>query len=191
MSSLLQNKQCNVSRQQTWQTCSKSKIEREEASRHFIRRYPYPHQVIQKKKKKTLNRNGMSLLTFPCNINYDEHVRNFLDVMRLHVENNNLCLGQFSKSLIDMAYLWYTTRPIKPWYFHVDDKFILLNFYDEKQEQLCRFAVVPSNLLLYLQIYYSTSIASAVQTYIVMSNMRNVSQQRFAQTICMLSTVLT
>jgi hypothetical protein len=117
----------------------------------------------------------MSLLTFPFNTNYDEHVRNFLDVMRLHAENDNLCLGEFSKSLTDMAYLWYTTRPIKPWYFHVDDKFILLNLYDEKQEQWCRFAVVPSNLLLYVQICYSTFIASAVQTYIVMSNMRNVS----------------
>ena len=30
----------------------KIKIEREEESRHFIRRSPYPHKVIQKKKKK-------------------------------------------------------------------------------------------------------------------------------------------
>ena len=110
-----------------------------------------------KKKKKTLNRNGMSLLTFPCNINYDEHVRNFLDVMRLHAENDNLCLGEFSKSLTDMAYLWYTTRPIKPWYFHVDDNFILIFMWMTSLFFLISTMKNKNNsvdLLLYLQIYY-------------------------------------
>ena len=81
--------------------------EREEESRHFIRRPLYPHQVIQKKKK-NLTRKGMPLLTFPFNTKYDKHVRNFLDVKRLHAENDNLCLGEFSKSLTNMAYPWYT-----------------------------------------------------------------------------------
>ena len=86
------------------------------------------------------------------------------------------------ESSLNLSLIWHThgtlflpPRPIKPWYFHVDDKFILLNLYDAKQEQWCRSTIVPSNLLLYIQIYYSTSTASAVQPYIVMSNMRNVS----------------
>ena len=41
-------------------------------------------------------------------------------------------------------------KPTKPWYFHMDDKFILLNLYDAKQKQWCRSAVVPSNQLLYV-----------------------------------------
>jgi hypothetical protein len=61
-----------------------------------------------KKKKKNLTQKGMPLLTFPFNTKYDEHVRKFLDVMRLHAENDNICLGEFSKSFTDMAYPWYT-----------------------------------------------------------------------------------
>ena len=57
--------------------------------------------------KKNLTRKGMPLLTFPFNTNYNDHVRNFLDVMRLHAENDNLCLREFFKSLTDMAHPWY------------------------------------------------------------------------------------
>ena len=61
-----------------------------------------------KKKKKNLTRKGMSFLTFPFNTNYDEYVRNFLDVMRRHAKNDNLCLKEFSKSFTDIVHPWYT-----------------------------------------------------------------------------------
>ena len=57
----------------------------------------------------------------------------------------------------------YLERPIELWYFHVEEKFTFLSLYNAEQEQWCRSTTVHSNLLLlYIQICYSTSIASAV-----------------------------
>ena len=77
--------------------------------------------------------------------NATEHDSKFLDAMGPHVGNGNLCLREFSKSLIDRAYTWYTTlKPdfVRTWddmvevfctkYFHVEDKITLLTLHNTK-----------------------------------------------------------
>ncbi|GKU89659.1 hypothetical protein SLEP1_g3772 [Rubroshorea leprosula] len=44
-----------------------------------------------------------------------EHVSKFLDAMGVHANNRDLCLREFSKSLSDRAYTWYTTLPLGFW----------------------------------------------------------------------------
>ena len=63
-----------------------------------------------------------------------------------HAGNRNLCLREFSKSLTDSAYTWYTTlKPdsVRTWddmvevfctkYFHVEDKIALFTLHNTKQ----------------------------------------------------------
>ncbi|CAL2265591.1 unnamed protein product [Prunus armeniaca] len=38
-----------------------------------------------------------------------EHVNRFIDALGPHASDHNLCLREFSKSLTDRAYTWYTT----------------------------------------------------------------------------------
>jgi hypothetical protein len=79
--------------------------------RHFARRPPYPAEL--------LNQPYPDKYEVPTFIQYDgrkgnttEHDSKFLDAMGPHADNENLCLIEFSKSLIDRAYTWYTT--LKP-----------------------------------------------------------------------------
>jgi hypothetical protein len=78
--------------------------------------------------------------------NTTEHVSKFLDAMVPHAGNGNLCLREFSKSLTDRAYTWYTTLKsdsVRTWddmvevfctkYFHVEDKITLLTLHNTKQ----------------------------------------------------------
>ena len=47
-----------------------------------------------------------------------EHVSRFIQTMSLYARDKELCLREFIKSLVDRAYMWYTTlRPgsIKTW----------------------------------------------------------------------------
>uniref|UniRef100_A0A2N9G4S2 Integrase catalytic domain-containing protein n=1 Tax=Fagus sylvatica TaxID=28930 RepID=A0A2N9G4S2_FAGSY len=61
--------------------------------------------------------------------------------------NGDLCLREFSKSLVDRAYTWYTVLPagsIRTWedmvesfcskYFHVEEKITLVNLHSTKQQ---------------------------------------------------------
>jgi hypothetical protein len=77
-------------------------------TRHFARRPPYPVGL--------LNQPYPDKYEVPTFTQYDrrkgnatEHVSKFLDAMGPHAGNGNLCLREFSKSLIDRAYTWYTT----------------------------------------------------------------------------------
>uniref|UniRef100_A0A2N9IPM6 Integrase catalytic domain-containing protein n=1 Tax=Fagus sylvatica TaxID=28930 RepID=A0A2N9IPM6_FAGSY len=72
---------------------------------------------------------------------------NFLDSMGPFAANGDLCLREFSKSLVDRAYTWYTVLPagsIRTWedmvesfcskYFHVEEKITLVNLHSTKQQ---------------------------------------------------------
>ena len=79
--------------------------------RHFSRRPPYPAEL--------LNQPDPDKYEVPTFIQYDgrkgnttKHDSRFLDAMGPYADNENHCLIEFSKSLIDRAYTWYTT--LKP-----------------------------------------------------------------------------
>uniref|UniRef100_A0A2N9FKB3 RNA-directed DNA polymerase n=1 Tax=Fagus sylvatica TaxID=28930 RepID=A0A2N9FKB3_FAGSY len=76
-----------------------------------------------------------------------EHISKFLDSMGPFAANGDLCLREFSKSLVDRAYTWYTVLPagsIRTWedmvesfcskYFHVEEKITLVNLHSTKQQ---------------------------------------------------------
>jgi hypothetical protein len=114
-------------------------------TRRFARRQPYPAGL--------LNQPYPDKYEVPTFTQYDgrkgnatEHVNKFLDAMGPHAGNGNLCLREFSKSLTDRAYTWYTTlKPdsVRTWddmvevfctkCFHVEDKITLLTLHNTKQ----------------------------------------------------------
>ena len=74
------------------------------------------------------------------------HVSKFIDTLDLHVADEDLCLREFSKSLCDHAYTWYTslkTRSIPTWddmvdvfctkYFHGEETVTLVTLQEIKQ----------------------------------------------------------
>uniref|UniRef100_A0A2N9H521 Uncharacterized protein n=1 Tax=Fagus sylvatica TaxID=28930 RepID=A0A2N9H521_FAGSY len=76
-----------------------------------------------------------------------EHISKFLDSMGPLAAYGDLCLREFSKSLVDRAYTWYTVLPtgsIRTWedmvesfcskYFHVEEKITLVNLHSTKQQ---------------------------------------------------------
>ena len=72
-------------------------------TRHFVRRTPYPLELLNKPYLKNYE--------IPTFSQFDkrkgsavEHVCKFLDTMGPYVGDNNLCLREFSKSLTDRAY---------------------------------------------------------------------------------------
>uniref|UniRef100_A0A2N9GEB1 Integrase catalytic domain-containing protein n=1 Tax=Fagus sylvatica TaxID=28930 RepID=A0A2N9GEB1_FAGSY len=83
------------------------------------------------------------------------HISKFIDSMGAYVGNGDLCLREFSKSLDDRAYTWYTTLPpgsVKVWedmvvlfcgkYFQAEEKITLVNLHTTKQaggEDLLRY----------------------------------------------------
>uniref|UniRef100_A0A2N9H763 Integrase catalytic domain-containing protein n=1 Tax=Fagus sylvatica TaxID=28930 RepID=A0A2N9H763_FAGSY len=114
-------------------------------TRRFARRPSYPAGL--------LNQPYPDKYEVPTFTQYDgrkgnatEYVSKFLDAMGPHAGNGNLCLREFSKSLTDRAYTWYTTlKPdfVRTWddmvevfctkYFHVEDKITLLTLHNTKQ----------------------------------------------------------
>ena len=83
------------------------------------------------------------------------HISQFIDSMGAYAGNGDLCLREFSKSLDDKAYTWYTTLPpesVKVWedmvelfcgkYFQTKEKITLVNLHTTKQasgEDLLRY----------------------------------------------------
>ena len=76
-----------------------------------------------------------------------EHVNKFLDSMGPFAGNGDLCLREFSKSLTDCAYTWYSTLQlgsIATWddmvesfcwkYFHGEEKVTILTLHNTKQK---------------------------------------------------------
>ena len=132
-------------------------LERERLSqpkepRHFVRRPPYPAELLSKPYLEKYETPTFSL--YDGRILYDgrkgnaiEHVNKFLDSMGPFVGNGNLCLREFSKSLTNHAYTWYSTlqpSSIATWddmvesfclkYFHGEEKVTILTHHNTKQK---------------------------------------------------------
>jgi hypothetical protein len=76
--------------------------------RHFIKRPPYPTELLKQPYPEKYivptfshfdGRKGSTLV----------HISKFIDSMGAYAGNDDLCLCEFSKSLDDRAYIWYTT----------------------------------------------------------------------------------
>ncbi|GLT96642.1 hypothetical protein SLE2022_142500 [Rubroshorea leprosula] len=122
-----------------------------ERSRHgatpfqFVRDPPYPKEILSKPYPKKYESP-----TFP---KYDgrkgsavEHVNKFLDAMGAYAGDRDLCMHEFSKSLFDRAYTWYTTllpSSIRSWdemleqfcqkYFQSKERIIVLDLHNTRQ----------------------------------------------------------
>ena len=132
-------------------------LERERLSqpkepRHFVRRPPYPAELLSKPYLEKYETPTFSL--YDGRTLYDgrkgnaiKHVNKFLDSMGPFVGNGNLCLREFSKSLTDHAYTWYSTlqpSSIATWddmvesfclkYFHGEEKVTILTYHNTKQK---------------------------------------------------------
>ena len=62
---------------------------------------PYPEKYIVPTFSRFDGRKGIALV----------HISKFIDSMGAYAGNGDLCLREFSKSLNDRAYTWYTTLP--------------------------------------------------------------------------------
>ena len=76
-----------------------------------------------------------------------EHVNKFMDSMGPFIGDRKFCLREFSKSLIDRAYTWYSTlqpNSIPTWedmvesfctkYFHGEEKVTIITLHNSKQK---------------------------------------------------------
>uniref|UniRef100_A0A2N9EW19 Integrase catalytic domain-containing protein n=1 Tax=Fagus sylvatica TaxID=28930 RepID=A0A2N9EW19_FAGSY len=106
---------------------------------------PYPEKYVAPTFSRFDGRKGSALV----------HISKFLDSMGAYAGNGDLCFREFSKSLDDRAYTWYTTLPpesVKVWedmvelfcgkYFQAEEKITLVNLHTTKQtngEDLLRY----------------------------------------------------
>uniref|UniRef100_A0A2N9G8E1 RNA-directed DNA polymerase n=1 Tax=Fagus sylvatica TaxID=28930 RepID=A0A2N9G8E1_FAGSY len=122
--------------------------------RLFVRKPPYPAELLKQPYPEKYiaptfsrfdGRKGSALV----------HISKFVDSMGAYAGNGDLCLREFSKSLDDRAYTWYTTLPpgsVKVWedmvelfcgkYFQAEEKITLVNLHTTKQangEDLLRY----------------------------------------------------
>jgi hypothetical protein len=122
--------------------------------RLFVRKPPYPIELLKQPYPEKYvvptfsrfdGRKGSALV----------HISKFIDSMGAYASDGDLCLREFSKSLDDRAYTWYTTLPpgsVKTWedmvelfcgkYFQAEEKVTLVNLHTTKQtngEDLLRY----------------------------------------------------
>uniref|UniRef100_A0A2N9GC74 Reverse transcriptase domain-containing protein n=1 Tax=Fagus sylvatica TaxID=28930 RepID=A0A2N9GC74_FAGSY len=115
-------------------------------SRHFVRRPPYPIELLKKPYLEKYDTPTFALFDGKKG-SAMEHISKFLDSMGPFTAHDDLCLREFSKSLVDRAYTWYTVLPagsIRTWedmvesfcskYFHVEEKITLVNLHSTKQQ---------------------------------------------------------
>uniref|UniRef100_A0A2N9G5E9 Retrotransposon gag domain-containing protein n=1 Tax=Fagus sylvatica TaxID=28930 RepID=A0A2N9G5E9_FAGSY len=121
--------------------------------RLFVKKPPYPTELLKQPYPKKY-----VVPTFSC---FDGrkgsalvHISKFIDSIGAYAGNGDLCLREFSKSLDDRAYTWYTTMPPGSvvWedmvelfcgkYFQAKEKITLVNLHTTKQangEDLLRY----------------------------------------------------
>jgi hypothetical protein len=106
---------------------------------------PYPDKYVAPTFSRFDGRKGSALVD----------ISKFIDSIGAYAGNGDLCLREFSKSLDDRAYTWYTTLPpgsVKVWedmvelfcgkYFQAEEKITLVNLHTTKQtngEDLLRY----------------------------------------------------
>ncbi|CAL8993758.1 unnamed protein product, partial [Prunus brigantina] len=86
-----------------------------------------------------------------------EHVNRFLDALGPHAGDYNLRLREFSKSLTDWAYTWYTTLApgsMRSWDDLASRRFrdLALDCYDEKDEEAL-VEICISNIVADYRVY--------------------------------------
>ena len=114
--------------------------------RHFVGRPPYPAKLLSKPYLEKYETLTFSLYDGKKG-NAIEHVKKFLDSMGPFARNGDLCMREFSKSLTDRAYTWYSTLQlgsITTWddmvesfyskYFHGEEKVTILTLHNTKQK---------------------------------------------------------
>ena len=131
--------------------------------RHFVRKplyptellkQPYPEKYIVPTFSRFDGRKGSALV----------HISKFINSMGAYAGNGDLCLREFSKSLDDRAYTWYTTLPprsVKTWedmvelfcgkYFQAKEKITLVNLHTTKQAS-------REDLLHYIHRFHDISL---------------------------------
>uniref|UniRef100_A0A2N9FKV6 Integrase catalytic domain-containing protein n=1 Tax=Fagus sylvatica TaxID=28930 RepID=A0A2N9FKV6_FAGSY len=128
-------------------TYSSKKSERPpKEPRHFVRRPPYPIELLKEPYPEKYDTPVFALFDGRKG-SAMEHISKFLDSMGPFAAHGDLCLREFSKSLVDRAYTWYTVLPagsIRTWedmvesfcskYFHVEEKITLVNLHSTKQQ---------------------------------------------------------
>uniref|UniRef100_A0A2N9EZ34 RNA-directed DNA polymerase n=1 Tax=Fagus sylvatica TaxID=28930 RepID=A0A2N9EZ34_FAGSY len=114
--------------------------------RHFVRRPPYPIELLKEPYPEKYDTPVFALFDGRKG-SAMEHISKFLDSIGHFAAHGDLCLREFSKSLVDRAYTWYTMLPagsIRTWedmvesfcskYFHVEEKITLVNLHSIKQQ---------------------------------------------------------
>ena len=114
--------------------------------RHFVRRPPYSIKLLKEPYPKKYYTPTFALFDGRKR-SAIEHISKFLDSIGPFAAHGYLCLVEFSKSLVDRAYTWYTVLParsIRTWedmvenfcskYFHVEEKITIVNLHNTKQQ---------------------------------------------------------
>uniref|UniRef100_A0A2N9HVE6 RNA-directed DNA polymerase n=1 Tax=Fagus sylvatica TaxID=28930 RepID=A0A2N9HVE6_FAGSY len=131
--------------------------------RHFVRRPPYPIELLKEPYPEKYDTPVFALFDGRKG-SAMEHISKFLDSMGPFAAHGDLCLREFSKSLVDRAYTWYTVLPagsIRTWedmvesfcskYFHVEEKITLVNLHSTKQQ-------IGENLVKYIHRFRDVSL---------------------------------
>ena len=114
--------------------------------RHFVRRPPYPIELLKAPYPEKYDTHTFALFDGRKR-SAMEHISKFLNSMGPFAAHGDLCLREFSKSLVDRAYTWYTVllagsiRTLEDMvesfcskYFHVEEKITLVNLHGTKQQ---------------------------------------------------------
>uniref|UniRef100_A0A2N9HSJ2 Integrase catalytic domain-containing protein n=1 Tax=Fagus sylvatica TaxID=28930 RepID=A0A2N9HSJ2_FAGSY len=146
--------------------------------RHFVRRPPYPIELLKEPYPEKYDTPVFALFDGRKG-SAMEHISKFLDSMGPFAAHGDLCLREFSKSLVDRAYTWYTVLPagsIRTWedmvesfcskYFHVEEKITLVNLHSTKQqtgEDLVKYIHRFRDVSLDCHVKYQEGEASGVK----------------------------
>jgi glutathione peroxidase-family protein len=85
--------------------------------RHFVRKPSYPIELLKEPYPEKYDTPTFTLFDSRKG-SAMEHISKFLDSMGAFAAHGDLCLWEFSKSLVDRAYTWYTVLPagsIRTW----------------------------------------------------------------------------
>uniref|UniRef100_A0A2N9J1X6 RNA-directed DNA polymerase n=1 Tax=Fagus sylvatica TaxID=28930 RepID=A0A2N9J1X6_FAGSY len=131
--------------------------------RHFVRRPLYPIELLKEPYSEKYDTPVFALFDGRKG-SAMEHISKFLDSMGPFAAHGDLCLREFSKSLVDRAYTWYTVLPagsIRTWedmvesfcskYFHVEEKITLVNLHGTKQQ-------IGEDLVTYIHRFRDVSL---------------------------------
>ncbi|CAL9021274.1 unnamed protein product [Prunus brigantina] len=122
----------------------------------YVPQPPYPLSLLQQPYP-----NGYKTPSFVLfdgrNGSPKEHVNRFIDALGPHASDHNLCLREFSKSLTDRAYTWYTTLApgsVCNWE-DLASKFrdLALDCYDENDEEAL-VEICISNIVADCRVYF-------------------------------------